>query len=44
MTTRAIKARCPLDEHTLEMLKSAMADLQLRACDRIPKVARTIAN
>jgi magnesium chelatase family protein len=35
-----------LDEHTKEMLKFAMADLNLsaRAYDRVLKVARTIAD
>lgn len=46
MTNREIKAHCVLEEHTMEMLKFAMADLQLsaRAYDRILKVARTIAD
>ncbi len=46
MTNREIKAHCALDDRTLEMLKFAMADLQLsaRAYDRILKVPRTIAD
>ncbi len=46
MTDRELRAHCALDETTLEMLKFAMADLQLsaRAYDRILKVARTIAD
>jgi magnesium chelatase family protein len=44
--SRELKQYCPLDEATLEMLKLAMADLNLsaRAYDRILKVARTIAD
>ena len=40
------KQHCALDEATLELLKFAMADLNLsaRAYDRILKVARTIAD
>jgi len=46
MGTRELKAFCALDETTLDMLKVAMAELQLsaRAYDRILKVARTIAD
>ncbi len=46
MGTRELKAYCALDEHTLEMLKMAMTQLNLsaRAYDRILKVARTIAD
>ena len=41
-----MKAWCALDEPTLELLKMAMAELNLsaRAYDRILKVARTIAD
>ena len=40
------QAFCALDEPTLELLKMAMADMNLsaRAYDRILKVARTIAD
>jgi magnesium chelatase family protein len=46
MGSRELKAHCALEESTLEMLKLAMADLNLsaRAYDRILKVARTIAD
>src|SRR5262249_20925225 len=46
MGPRQLKAHCALDEATLELLKFAMADLNLsaRAYDRILKVARTIAD
>lgn len=46
MGTRELKAFCALDEPTLEMLKAAMAELNLtaRAYDRILKVSRTIAD
>jgi magnesium chelatase family protein len=41
-----LKQHCELDEATKELLKFAMADLNLsaRAYDRILKVARTIAD
>ncbi len=46
MGSRELKSFCPLDGATLELLKFAMADLNLsaRAYDRILKVARTIAD
>jgi len=46
MGTRELKLFCALDEATLELLKFAMADLNLsaRAYDRILKVARTMAD
>jgi len=46
MGTRELKQYCALDESTMELLKFAMADLNLsaRAYDRIMKVARTIAD
>ncbi len=46
MGTRELKAYCALDEPTMELLKFAMADLNLsaRAYDRVLKVARTIAD
>jgi len=46
MGTRELKQFCELDEVTKELLKNAMADLNLsaRAYDRILKVARTIAD
>ena len=46
MGSRELKQYCALDEATLELLKFAMADLNLsaRAYDRILKVARTIAD
>ena len=46
MGSRELKQYCALDESTLELLKFAMADLNLsaRAYDRVLKVARTIAD
>jgi magnesium chelatase family protein len=46
MGTRELKEFCELDEAALDLLKFAMADLNLsaRAYDRILKVARTIAD
>ena len=46
MGTRELKNYCELDAATVELLKFAMADLNLsaRAYDRILKVARTIAD
>jgi len=46
MGTRELKQHCALDESTMELLKFAMADLNLsaRAYDRVLKVARTIAD
>jgi magnesium chelatase family protein len=46
MGPREIKSYCALEEQTKELLKFAMADLNLsaRAYDRILKVARTIAD
>src|SRR5207237_789051 len=46
MGSRELKAHCAIDEATMELLKFAMADLNLsaRAYDRILKVARTIAD
>jgi len=46
MGARELRQHCALDEHTLELLKFAMADLNLsaRAYDRVLKVARTIAD
>lgn len=46
MGTRELKFFCALEEATLELLKFAMADLNLsaRAYDRILKVARTMAD
>ena len=46
MGPRELKRFCELDEHGMELLKFAMADLKLsaRAYDRILKVARTIAD
>ena len=46
MGARELKDFCELDEAALELLKFAMADLNLsaRAYDRILKVARTIAD
>jgi magnesium chelatase family protein len=45
MGPRELKSYCALDEATKELLKFAMADLNLsaRAYDRVLKVARTIA-
>jgi len=46
MGSRELKQYCAVDETTLELLKFAMADLNLsaRAYDRVLKVARTIAD
>jgi magnesium chelatase family protein len=46
MGSRELKQYCALDEPTMELLKFAMADLNLsaRAYDRVLKVARTIAD
>jgi magnesium chelatase family protein len=46
MGSRELKQHCVLDEPTMELLKFAMADLNLsaRAYDRVLKVARTIAD
>src|SRR5262245_28306496 len=46
MGTRELKAHCALDATTLELLKNAMAEMNLsaRAYDRILKVSRTIAD
>jgi magnesium chelatase family protein len=46
MGSRELKQHCDLDEPTKELLKFAMADMNLsaRAYDRILKVARTIAD
>lgn len=46
MGSRELKSYCALNETTMELLKFAMADLNLsaRAYDRILKVARTIAD
>ena len=46
MGPRELKNYCPLEESTKELLKFAMADLNLsaRAYDRVLKVARTIAD
>ena len=46
MGSRELKSFCELDEPTKELLKFAMADMNLsaRAYDRILKVARTIAD
>jgi magnesium chelatase family protein len=46
MNTRELKQHCRLEPATLELLKFAMADLNLsaRAYDRVLKVARTIAD
>jgi magnesium chelatase family protein len=46
MGPRELKSYCALDDPTKELLKMAMADLNLsaRAYDRILKVARTIAD
>jgi len=46
MGSKELKAYCALDESTMELLKFAMADLNLsaRAYDRILKVGRTIAD
>ncbi len=46
MGPRELKQHCALDETAMDMLKFAMADLNLsaRAYDRVLKVARTIAD
>ena len=46
MGSKELKAFCALDDATKELLKNAMAELNLsaRAYDRILKVARTIAD
>jgi hypothetical protein len=46
MSSRELKAYCAVDGATVDLLKFAMADLNLsaRAYDRILKVARTIAD
>ena len=46
MGPKELKAFCELDESTKELIRMAMADLNLsaRAYDRILKVARTIAD
>jgi magnesium chelatase family protein len=46
MGTRELKNFCALDETAMDLLKFAMADMNLsaRAYDRILKVARTIAD
>ena len=46
MGSKELKAYCALDKPTMELLKFAMADLNLsaRAYDRILKVGRTIAD
>jgi magnesium chelatase family protein len=46
MGSRELKTHCALNEATMELLKFAMADLNLsaRAYDRILKVGRTIAD
>jgi magnesium chelatase family protein len=46
MGSRELKQHCELDEPTKDLLKFAMADMNLsaRAYDRILKVARTIAD
>ncbi|HVV70057.1 MAG TPA: magnesium chelatase, partial [Verrucomicrobiae bacterium] len=46
MGSRELKQYCALDDSTMELLKFAMADLNLsaRAYDRVLKVARTIAD
>ena len=46
MGSRELKTFCELDEPTKELLKFAMADLNLsaRAYDRVLKVARTMAD
>jgi magnesium chelatase family protein len=46
MGPKEIKEFCALDDATKELLRMAMADLNLsaRAYDRILKVARTIAD
>ena len=46
MTSKQIRAHCALDETSLELLRTAMHELNLsaRAHDRILKVSRTIAD
>jgi magnesium chelatase family protein len=46
MSTKQIREYCQLDEASLLLLKTAMERLNLsaRACDRILKVSRTIAD
>jgi len=46
MSSKLIKQHCELDESSMELLRMAMADLNLsaRAYDRILKVSRTIAD
>jgi magnesium chelatase family protein len=46
MGSKELKSYCQLDEPTMELLRFAMADLNLsaRAYDRVLKVARTIAD
>jgi magnesium chelatase family protein len=46
MGSRELKTYCALDDAIMELLKFAMADLNLsaRAYDRVLKVARTIAD
>jgi magnesium chelatase family protein len=46
MGSRELKAHCVIDDASMELLKFAMADLNLsaRAYDRILKVGRTIAD
>ena len=46
MSSKLLKAHCPIDEDSLELLRTAMHELNLsaRAHDRILKVARTIAD
>jgi magnesium chelatase family protein len=46
MSSRDLKQFCAIDDHTLEMLKHAMSEMNLsaRAYDRILKVSRTIAD
>jgi magnesium chelatase family protein len=46
MGPRELKSYCALDQSTMELLKFAMADLNLsaRAYDRVLKVGRTIAD
>lgn len=46
MGSKDIKAFCRLDDASMELIKTAMTDMNLsaRAYDRILKVARTIAD
>ena len=46
MSSKQIREFCPLDETSLQLLKTAMERLNLsaRAFDRILKVSRTIAD